>query len=170
VEPGVINVVVEVPKGTTAKYEISESGNYMTIAKFLYNKYRCPFNYGCVPQTLANDNNMLNAIILCDEPILSGTVIPCNVVAMIKTIDDNQEDDKIICVPKFNSKKVSRFTIKKIRWYLKHYKYHEQKAEQILETVTEQDAIDVIQNAVKNYLTKYSTTTKSKSTTSINII
>jgi inorganic pyrophosphatase len=169
-EPGIINVIVEIPKGTTAKYEVSNSGDFITIATLLHNKYRYPFNYGSIPQTLSNDGDMLDAIVLCDEPILPGTIIQCQIVAMVKTTDNGQEDNKIICVPKCNDKKISKFAIKKIRWYLKHYNYHEQKAIQVLETATEQDAINEIQNCVKRYLTKYSTVTKTKSTTNISII
>lgn len=147
-----INVAVEIPKGSISKYEYDNTGKELRVVRFLHKKWRYPFNYGCIPGTLEDDGDMLDAIVLCDELLYPGTIIECVVYGAVETVDKGKVDNKIICIPKcMNVKKPSKKQLRKVMYYLKHYKYPEQDTTQIKGLVGYKVAMMFVQNAVANY-------------------
>lgn len=144
-----VNVVVEIPKGTLNKYEIDpENGSSLQIVRKLHkgpfhnNKYI--FNYGFIPCTLAEDDDQLDAIIIDDDVIDPLTVVTGRAVAVIKTIDHGEQDDKVIVVPTYVHKK--SISLKKIVSFLRKYKYPDNKSTTIEDIVTDQEEIFEIIN------------------------
>jgi len=102
VEPGEaekINVIVEIPKGSKNKYEIDKATGLIALDRVLYSAQEFPFDYGFVPQTLWEDNDPVDVVILTTHPLLSGTLVRVRPVALMKMIDGGESDDKIIAVP-----------------------------------------------------------------------
>lgn len=144
-----VRVLVEIPKGSELKYELDPEGKYMTIVRKMHPKYRYIYNYGMIPQTLGGDNDPLDAIILGDETFEVGSIINCKLVGAIKTIDQGEEDDKLLCIPYFsNLKKVN---IKKIIKYLNNYKYPHQKGTKVLGLISGDEAFKLLEKAMKNF-------------------
>lgn len=96
---GEVNVLVEIPKGSSIKYQVDEASGYMFVDRFLYTAMYFPFNYGHIPHTLADDGDPIDAMVLCDETLIPGSVIPCQIIGMLEMEDEAGIDTKLIAVP-----------------------------------------------------------------------
>jgi len=92
-----IEVVVEIPKGTRNKYESDESGT-IWLDRMLFTATRYPSDYGFIEDTLADDGDPLDALVLLEEPTFPGCVIRCRAIGMFRMRDENGADDKVLCV------------------------------------------------------------------------
>jgi inorganic pyrophosphatase len=93
-----IEVVVEIPKGTRNKYESDDSG-VIWLDRMLFTSTRYPEDYGYVPNTLAEDGDPLDALVLLDEPTFPGCHIRARPVGVFQMRDEEGPDNKILCVP-----------------------------------------------------------------------
>ena len=94
-----INTIVEIPKGSKNKYEIDKTTGLIALDRVLHSAQEFPFDYGFVPQTLWDDQDPVDIIILSTYPLLSGTLVRVRPVALLNMIDSGEPDDKIIAVP-----------------------------------------------------------------------
>ena len=98
--PAVVNVVIEIPANTgPVKYEVDKLTGAVFVDRFLSTSMFYPCNYGYVPETLAADGDPLDVIVLTPHPVLSGTVIPCRLVGMLRMEDEAGDDEKCLGVP-----------------------------------------------------------------------
>jgi inorganic pyrophosphatase len=93
-----IEVVVEIPKGTRNKYEVDEHG-VIWLDRMLFTATRYPEDYGYVPETLADDGDPLDALVLLEEPTFPGCHIRARPVGMFLMRDEKGVDAKLLCVP-----------------------------------------------------------------------
>ena len=147
-ENPLVNVVVEIPKGTIHKYEIDpEKGDKLTIVrdlhKSLLRNYSYPFSYGFIPSTLAPDNDQLDAIILAKEPIDPLSVVECRIAGVVRTVDHGEQDDKILLVP--NYLPPQKLNLSKIIKFLKSYKYPDNDSTTVGEILDEKAALQLIE-------------------------
>src|SRR5664279_4457680 len=98
-ENGEVNVFVEIPKDSNIKYELDKKSGVIVVDRFLYTAMSYPFNYGFVPNTLAEDGDPLDIIVLSEYPVAPGTVIPSIVVGMLEMEDEAGIDTKVLAVP-----------------------------------------------------------------------
>ncbi|MEK7586679.1 MAG: inorganic diphosphatase [Patescibacteria group bacterium] len=94
-----INVIIEIPKGSNNKYEIDKATGLIALDRVLHSAQTFPFDYGFVPQTLWDDNDALDVIILTTNPLASGILVHARPVAIMRMIDSGEADDKLIAVP-----------------------------------------------------------------------
>ncbi len=97
--PEEINVVVEIPQGSRNKYEYDKTLNVFRLDRALHSPIYYPGDYGFVPQTLAEDGDPLDVLILVANPTFSGCLVVARPIGMLKMIDDGLPDDKILAVP-----------------------------------------------------------------------
>jgi inorganic pyrophosphatase len=97
--PDSINVIVEIPKGSKNKYEIDKKTGLIALDRVAHTSQDFPFDYGFVPQTLWDDGDPLDVIILTTYPLLSGILVRVRPVAIMAMNDSGDIDDKIIAVP-----------------------------------------------------------------------
>lgn len=97
--PEEINCIIEIPKGSHNKYEIDKETGLIKLDRANYGPLPYPFDYGFVPQTLWEDGDALDVILLSTFPIDSGILVNVRPVAVMKVIDCGESDDKIIAVP-----------------------------------------------------------------------
>ncbi len=102
-EEGEINVLVEIPKDSGIKYELDKDSGVVMVDRFLHTAMRFPTNYGFVPNTLADDGDPLDVMVLSDYAVAPGTAIPAVVIGMLEMEDEAGIDTKILAVP---SKKI----------------------------------------------------------------
>lgn len=95
-----LNVVIEIPLGSTTKYEYHDDVKTIVVDRFLYTAFSYPFNYGFIPQTWSEDHDALDIVVLSSQPIPPGIVIECRVIGMLATEDEEGGDAKLIAVPK----------------------------------------------------------------------
>jgi len=98
-EPGVINVLIEIPAGSKNKYEFDKDMGAMILDRVLFASVQYPYDYGFVPNTLADDGDPLDGMVIMDQPTFPGCVIASRPIGMLEMIDGGDRDEKILCVP-----------------------------------------------------------------------
>lgn len=101
--PNDINVIIEIPKNGTVKYEIDKDSGLVTVDRILNASMHYPMNYGFIPHTLSDDGDPLDAFVYSDAELAPGSVINCRPIGVFYMKDQAGIDEKIICLP---SKKV----------------------------------------------------------------
>lgn len=96
--PSVINAVVEIPKGSTHKYEYDARLGVFRLDRVLHSAVHCPADYGFIPNTLAEDGDPLDLLIILSAPTFSGCVLEVRPVAKLDVVDDKGIDEKILAV------------------------------------------------------------------------
>jgi inorganic pyrophosphatase len=98
-EAAVVNVIVEIPKGRRNKFEVDKVTGLIKLDRYLYSSAVYPGDYGFVPQTLAEDGDPLDALVMVNEPTFSGCLIEARVVGIFRMRDKGQNDFKLLAVP-----------------------------------------------------------------------
>jgi inorganic pyrophosphatase len=99
VEPGLIEVVVEIPRGSRNKYELDKETGVMRLDRVLYSSVHYPTDYGFIPGTLALDGDALDALVVVDEPTFPGCHITARPIGVLDMRDEKGPDHKILAVP-----------------------------------------------------------------------
>lgn len=99
IDNGEVNVVVEIPKWSTLKIEWNRELAAFELDRVEPSIFPKPVNYGFIPQTLDDDGDELDALVLTNEPIPTGVFLKARVIGVLKFEDDGEVDDKIIVVP-----------------------------------------------------------------------
>lgn len=99
VDGGVINVVIEIPTGSSHKIEWNRELAVMQLDRVEPAIFAKPTNYGFIPQTLDEDGDELDALIITDEPLPTGIFLEAKVIGVMKFEDDGEIDDKVVVVP-----------------------------------------------------------------------
>jgi len=102
VDDGVVNTVVEIPQGSRLKVEWHRETATFTLDRVEPSIFAKPCNYGFIPQTLDEDGDELDTLIICPEPLSTGVWLEAKVIGVMKFIDDSEVDDKIVVVPQDN--------------------------------------------------------------------
>src|SRR5215213_1965474 len=97
--PSVVNMIVEIPKGKRNKFELDKETGLIKLDRYLYSSSVYPGDYGFVPQTLAEDGDPLDILVMVNEPTFSGCLIEARVVGIFRMKDKEQNDFKILGVP-----------------------------------------------------------------------
>ena len=99
VDGGIINVVNEIPKGSSNKIEWRRDLKVMALDRVEPKVFAKPTNYGFIPQTLDEDGDELDVLTITDEPLPTGVALKARVLGVLKFVDSGEVDDKIIVVP-----------------------------------------------------------------------
>ncbi len=98
--PAIVNVIIEIPAhGPPVKYEMDKETGAMFVDRFMNTAMYYPCNYGYVPHTLSDDGDPVDVLVLTPVPLISGSVISCRPVAMLKMTDEAGLDMKVLAVP-----------------------------------------------------------------------
>ena len=97
--PSVVNMIVEIPKGCRNKFEVDKETGLIKLDRYLYSSSVYPGDYGFIPQTLAEDGDPLDILVMVNEPTFSGCLIEARVVGMFRMKDKGADDYKVLGVP-----------------------------------------------------------------------
>ncbi len=125
-----MNVIIEIPKGSKNKFEIDKETGIIALDRVMHTAQDYPFDYGFVPQTLFDDGDALDVILLTTYPLAPGILVKARPVAIMKMIDSGEQDDKIIAVPvedpRFdeiqNLGDINTHTLKEMKHFFETYK------------------------------------------------
>ena len=92
-------VIIEIPRGQRNKYEMDHVTGRIRLDRMLFTSTRYPSDYGFIEDTLADDGDPLDALVLLEEPTFPGCVIRCRAIGMFRMRDEMGADDKVLCVP-----------------------------------------------------------------------
>jgi len=154
--------LVEIPKGSRNKYEWDEELQAIKLDRFLFASVVYPTDYGFIPQTLGEDGDPLDAMVVVTEPTFPGCMIPVKVIALFRMRDDKGVDDKVVCVPQHdpNWRHVERLedlseTLRdEISHFFSIYKQPEGIAVKVDGWFPRDQAIEIIEAAKERYRTE----------------
>lgn len=166
--PEIINVIIEIPEGSSNKYEIDKKTGLIALDRANYTSSPYPFDYGFVPQTLWDDGDPLDVVVLTTFPLHPGILVRVRPVAVIEMIDDGDSDYKIIGVPADDKRwddtqdleDLNAHKIKEISHFFKTYKQLKHDGdERVLVQITgvkgRDDAVLAVEKSLKLYKEKY---------------
>lgn len=130
IEAGIVNTVVEIPEGSQLKIEWDRERAAFMLDRVEPAIFAKPCSYGFIPQTLDEDGDELDTLIICPEPLPTGVWLEARIVGVMKFVDDGEVDDKIVVVPADNrdqgellqSLEDDPVLIKKLEHHFSHYK------------------------------------------------
>lgn len=99
VTPTDFTAVIEIPKGSSCKYELDKKTGLCRLDRVLYTATHYPANYGFIPRTYADDGDPLDVLVLCSEPLYPLTLVRVFPIGALRMIDSDKLDDKIIAIP-----------------------------------------------------------------------
>lgn len=163
ISPEKFMAVIEIPKGVKNKYEMDKETGLLRLDRVLYTSTHYPANYGFIPRTYAADNDPLDVLVLCQESIVSMTLVECYPIGVMKMIDDDQVDEKIIAIP-VNDPAYSAYTdiaqlpkhtFDEISHFFRVYKSLEGKETVVNEVLGPDEAKRIIANCIASYKDNY---------------
>lgn len=157
----VVEVFVEISKGSNIKYEFDKKKNVLVCDRILYTPFRYIFNYGFVPNTLSLDSDPIDAVIIMDESLVPGCLIKCKIIGCLETSDSEGDDPKLILCPidKIDPRAkdindlidLPSMLMEQIKYFFTHYKDLENKLVDIRNFVSKDKAIEIYLQSVENY-------------------
>lgn len=99
ITPENFTAVIEIPRGSKKKYELDKDSGLLRLDRILYTSTHYPANYGFIPRTFADDGDPLDVLVLCSEMLDPLVMVQCYPIGVIRMVDDEEIDDKIIAIP-----------------------------------------------------------------------
>lgn len=157
--PKEFNAVIEIPFGSSVKYELDKQSGLIKLDRVLYSAVYYPANYGFVPQTLAEDDDPLDVLVLCQETVVPLTIVHARAIGLMTMVDGGKKDHKIIAVasydPEFNSyvdaQEMPPHRLTMLRRFFQDYKQLEGKAVEVDEIQPANTAYPIIEDALSRY-------------------
>jgi inorganic pyrophosphatase len=157
--PQEFSVIIEIPFGSSVKYELDKTSGLIKLDRVLYSAVYYPANYGFIPQTLAEDDDPLDVLVLCQETVVPLTLIHARTIGIMTMIDAGKKDHKIIAVatddPEFNSYReaaeMPSHRLMMLRRFFQDYKQLEGKAVEVDEIAPAKEAYSIIEDALTRY-------------------
>lgn len=166
--PEEINVIIEIPKGSPNKYEIDKKTGLIALDRANYSSAPYPFDYGFVPQTLWEDGDALDVIVLTTFPLQVGVLVRVRPVAVMEMIDDGESDFKVIGVPVDDKRwddvqdleHINRHNLKEYQHFFETYKELKKGQKDIVKIPNisgKQSAIEAIVKSIELYTKEFGT-------------
>ncbi|MFN4336673.1 MAG: inorganic diphosphatase [Candidatus Nitrosocaldus sp.] len=161
--PEIVNVIVEIPKGSQNKYEYDKDRNILKLDRVLFSPLHYPGDYGLIPRTLAEDGDPLDALVLVSNPTYPGVLIQARPIGLLRMIDSGMKDDKILCVarddPRYagyrDMSDMEEHVLKEIAHFFQVYKQLEGKRVEVIGWKDVNEAKQVILQAIDNYRRRF---------------
>ena len=157
--PQEVNAVIEIPLGSSVKYELDKPTGMIRMDRVLYSAVYYPANYGFIPQTLAEDHDPLDILVLCQESVAPLTILHARTIGLMTMVDSGAKDHKIIAVatadPEYNSyheaSELPPHKLMMVRRFFQDYKSLEGKIVEVDEIQPAAEAYPIIEDALAKY-------------------
>ena len=164
VSPSEFVACIEISKGSKMKYELDKPTGMLVLDRVLYTSTHYPQNYGFIPHTYAGDKDPLDVLVMCQEPIIPLCLVRCYPIGVIKMIDSDMDDEKIISIcaddPSLNCYKdindLPQHILDEICHFFKVYKQLEGKKTSITKILGREEAEKIIKKSIENFDKKFS--------------
>ena len=152
-------VIVEIPKGSTNKYELDKDTGLLRLDRVLYSAVYYPADYGFIPRTFCGDGDPLDALVLGQEPVYPLTIVEARAVGVMRMRDEKGVDDKIVAVsvrdPSFegctDKAQLPPHVMRQLRRFFEDYKTLEHKQVVIEDLLGPEDAFRIIREGMEMY-------------------
>jgi inorganic pyrophosphatase len=157
--PAQFIAVIEIPTGSTLKYELDKATGLLRLDRVLYSAVHYPANYGFIPQTYAEDDDPLDVLMLCQEPIMPLTLVRARAIGLMTMVDNGKPDHKILSVavddPDYNdlleASQLPDHRLALLRRFFQDYKALEGKLVEVDTFQSAAAALPVIEQALARY-------------------
>lgn len=157
--PELVNAIIEIPKGSRAKYEIDKDSGLIKLDRVIYASMYFPLNYGFIPQTLGEDMDPLDIVVLTQVTVVPLCLIPARVIGVMRMIDRGQADDKIIAVALQDAsvshiqrvEELPEYFKVELKHFFENYKALENKKVVVDEFQSKEKAIEIINTSIDFY-------------------
>lgn len=154
-----MNVIVEINKGSKNKYEIDKKTGMIALDRVMHSAQDYPFDYGFVPQTLWDDGDALDVVLLTTYPLFPGILVRARPVAIMHMVDGGEADEKVIAVPVDDPRfadiqdlgDLNKHTVKEIAHFFATYKQIQKKEVEVGEFEGKDAAVAAFNRAVQMY-------------------
>ena len=158
-EPSRVNGLIEIPKGSRAKYEVDKESGLLRLDRVIYSSMHYPTNYGFIPQSYCGDRDPLDILILTAEVIVPLCIVPAKVIGVMRMMDSGDTDDKIIGVcagdPSVNHiqdiSELPEHTLLELRNFFEEYKKLEKKHVVVADFLNREAAMEIVVESFKMY-------------------
>ena len=163
VKPENFTAVIEISKGSKVKYELDKETGLLRMDRVLYTATHYPQNYGFIPRTYGEDNDPLDVLVLCSEPILPLTMVQCYPIGVIKMVDSGALDEKIIAIPfkdptyngYYDIQELPKHIFDEMMHFFEVYKSLEHKKTTVKEIAHREEAVEIIKKCIQAYDEKF---------------
>lgn len=160
--PVEFQAVVEIPAGSNVKYELDKETGLLRLDRVLYSAVHYPANYGFIPQTYAEDDDPLDVLVLCQEPVAPLTLVKSRAIGLMTMLDSGKRDHKILAVavndPEYSSfmeaSQLPPHRLAILRRFFQDYKLLEGKAVEVDDFLPGGMALPIIEQALERYSTQ----------------
>ncbi len=157
--PEVIYAVIEIPKGSRNKYEYDKDMEAFALDRVLYSPFHYPAEYGIIPKTLYDDGDPMDVMVLMDQPTFPGCVIETRPIGVMRMIDGDDKDDKILGVPVNDPRykdindidDIPSHLLDEIAHFFKEYKTLEGKVTKVLGWEHAEEAFEAVKHSIELY-------------------
>ncbi|HLO82400.1 MAG TPA: inorganic diphosphatase [Chitinophagaceae bacterium] len=157
--PRIVNAVIEIPKGSRAKYEIDKPSGLLKLDRVIYSSFMYPINYGFIPQTYGEDKDPLDILVLSSISVQPLCLMEARVLGVMQMVDHGDADDKIIAVatndPSVNYmnniEELPQHFFNELRNFFEEYKKLENKVVKVEEFQDKASALKIIETALDLY-------------------
>lgn len=157
--PGTVTGIIEIPKGSRAKYELDKDSGLLKLDRVLYSAVYYPANYGFIPQSYGDDGDPLDILVLSSIEVQPLCLIEARVVGVMRMLDGGEADDKIIAVAEHdmsvnhiqNILDLPPHTTRELKAFFEDYKKLEHKTVVIEDFLDKADAEEIILQALSDY-------------------
>ena len=154
--------VTEIPMGSSVKYELDKTTGLLKLDRILYSAVYYPANYGFIPQTLAEDDDPLDVLVLCQEPVAPLTLVRSRAIGLMTMVDSGKKDHKVIAVamddPEYASfqeaDELPVHRLSMVRRFFQDYKTLEGKSVEVDQFQPAEASAQVIVEALERYTNK----------------
>jgi len=161
--PKEINVLIEIPKGSSTKYEIDKEHGLLFLDRFLHSAVHYPGDYGFIPQTLGGDGDALDILVYTNGAVLPQTIANMRPIGVMRMIDQGERDDKVLgvyvtepeCDELQDIKDLPKHAIKVYKEFFETYKNLENKKTKVVGFLTKKEAHKMIIEGIRDYEKKF---------------
>jgi inorganic pyrophosphatase len=157
--PAEFTAVIEIPMGSSVKYELDKETGLLRVDRILYSAVFYPANYGFIPQTLAEDDDPLDVLVLCQEAVAPLTLVKARAIGLMTMIDSGKRDHKVLAValddPEYNgfqeASELPAHRLTMLRRFFQDYKILEGKAVAVDEFQPAATSLPIVDEALARY-------------------
>ena len=168
--PSVVNAIVEIPKGQRNKFEVDKKTGLIRLDRYLFSSSHYPGDYGFIPQTLAEDGDPLDILVMVNDPTFSGCLIEARVIGLFRMKDRGVNDFKVLGVPNTdplfaeyqNLRDAPSHFLREVEHFFATYKQLEGITIETMGWATAQDAIAEVKASIDRFVSKTAQAAKSQ--------